>query len=491
MVRYSGTPDCGPPPDVTDPTGSLTAPTSGSTTNPNFTLSATARDNSGGSGVDYVEFFANYDGQARSIGTDRSEPYGVTWDASSISDQEITFGIRVYDNAGNRYSKVLSTKVKLDTTAPPIPAVTCAGVEHDTWQNSENQPSCSWELPADNLSGFKDYLLYWGGDQAGTGRMSRTATSYTPDAPCPETDQGAVCHLRMATRDQAGNTSSWRTVFTLRYDNQAPTGDMTLNYGWGIAHGVGVPLDLNVSDKGGGVREVRLGSTCDTLGDWQVFQQRLWWQLDGQHGDTANVCVQYRDRAGNVSDTVDHSVPLDFYPALPASARYRLAREVQASNGNIGAMSERYQMHSTGGQSLASSSPISSTNYQATLGFWPVHSGEASTQQTSITLTAERTNLPADGVSTTIITATVRAADGQTMPNQTVTFATTLGTINPTTTTADANGVSTAILQAGTTPGTATVRATAGTAQDTIDIRFGNRDNPASDNQVYLPVIQR
>jgi hypothetical protein len=236
---------------------------------------------------------------------------------------------------------------------------------------------------------------------------------------------------------------------------------------------------------------VRLGSTCDTLGDWQVFQQRLWWQLDGQHGDTANVCVQYRDRAGNVSDTVDHSVPLDFYPALPASARYRLAREVQASNGSIGAMSERYQMHSTGGQSLASSSPISSTNYQATLGFWPVQPGEASTQQTSITLTAERTSLPADGTNTTIITATVRDADGQAMPNQTVTFMTTLGIITPVTVTTNANGQATTTFHSGTTSGRATVTATVETSglQQHIDVTIEPSINAST--KVYLPLIQR
>jgi hypothetical protein len=174
----------------------------------------------------------------------------------------------------------------------------------------------------------------------------------------------------MATRDRAGNTSAWHTVFILRYDNKAPTGNMTLNYGWGLAHGVGVPLDLTASDNGSGVHEVRLGSTCATLGDWQAFQQRLWWQLDGQHGDTASVCAQYRDRAGNESARIEQSVLLDFYPALPSSARYQIAREIQASNGSIGATSERYQMHSTGGQTVASSSPMSSPNYQATLGFW-------------------------------------------------------------------------------------------------------------------------
>jgi len=311
----------GPPPDTTDPTGSLTAPTSGSTTNPNFTLSATARDNSG---VDYVEFFAKYDGHTHKVCTDTSAPYGCTWDASSIRDQEITFGIRVYDNAGNRYSKVISTKVKLDTTAPPIPSVTCDGVEHDTWQNSENQPSCSWEQPTDNLSGFKDHLLYWGSDRSGTSSTATTTTRYTPDAPCPETNEGAVCYLRMATRDQAGNTGTWRTVFTLRYDSAAPTGDVTPNYGWGIAHGVGVPLDLNATDAASSVREVRVGNTCASLGDWQLFRSRLWWRLAGQHGDTASVCVQYRDRAGNMSDTVEQGVHLDFYPALPASARYRI-----------------------------------------------------------------------------------------------------------------------------------------------------------------------
>jgi hypothetical protein len=243
---------------------------------------------------------------------------------------------------------------------------------------------------------------------------------------------------------------------------------------------------LAATDTASSVREVRVGNTCASLGDWQLFRSRLWWRLAGQHGDTASVCVQYRDRAGNMSDTVEQGVQLDFYPALPSSARYRIVKDVQAVNGSIAATSGRFQMHGTSGQTLASGSPMESTNYQATLGFWSGQPGDTPWPQPSVTLSAERTYLPADGVSTTVITAHVQDAEGQALPNQTVTFTTTLGTITPATVTADANGVSTATLQAATTPGTAIVGATTGTAQDTIDIRFG-----AGGHELYLPLIQR
>ncbi|NTW00032.1 MAG: hypothetical protein HGA19_01865 [Oscillochloris sp.] len=172
-------------------------------------------------------------------------------------------------------------------------------------------------------------------------------------------------------------SSDWSDWWDFTVDTVAPTGSVTLNYGWQIANSVSVPLDLTASDQHSGVQDVRVGATCSNLGVWQPLQSRLWWQLTGQHGSTAHVCVQFRDRAGNTSQTIERSIRLNFYPAQQVSANYRLRSDVVGISGQSH-QSSSYRLDSTAGQTLASGSYAKSSNYRATLGFWPrVYSGQS------------------------------------------------------------------------------------------------------------------
>ncbi|WP_240695926.1 collagen binding domain-containing protein, partial [Candidatus Chloroploca sp. Khr17] len=167
-----------------------------------------------------------------------------------------------------------------------------------------------------------------------------------------------------------GTSSDFTNIWSFTVDTVAPTGSFTLNHGWATASSVSMPLDLTATDQHSGVQDVRVGSTCDSLGAWQPFQPRIWWQAVGQHGDTARVCVQFRDRAGNLSQTVEQSTRLDFYPAQPSSASYRLRSDVSAISGESH-QSGNYRLNSTAGQTIASGSYATSTGYRAALGFWP------------------------------------------------------------------------------------------------------------------------
>ncbi len=60
-------------------------------------VSATASDNAGGSGIGYVEFYAN----STLIGNDSTSPYGISWNTASIADGRYTLTIKAYDRAGN------------------------------------------------------------------------------------------------------------------------------------------------------------------------------------------------------------------------------------------------------------------------------------------------------------------------------------------------------------------------------------------------------
>ncbi|NJN67761.1 MAG: hypothetical protein HC884_14150, partial [Chloroflexaceae bacterium] len=355
-----------PPADTEKPTGSITSHTDGSSTNnPGFTITADASDNAGGSGVGKVEFYVHYDGGFNLVCTDTDAPYACDWDGSSIKDQQLIFTIHVFDNAGNRAVDPGGYRhVTLDRTPPTLPGTaTSEGSESGVWQNRVRQPTFTWEAAEDSLSGVQGYLVYWGTNPAGTSSTLQTGTSFDAPAPVASENGDATFYLRIAARDTLGNTSAWRTVYTFHYDGSAPTGRSQMNHGWGIAHSVAMPIGLFAGDRGSGVREVRLSSDGTTWNDWLPIQANIWWQVTGQHGDSATVAVQYRDQAGNAS-------PIYYHPDFPASQHYRLQSHVNAIDGGV-RQSQRYQVQDTLGQRIAGGEYARSTRYQLAGGYWP------------------------------------------------------------------------------------------------------------------------
>jgi len=89
----------------------------------------------------------------------------------------------------------------------------------------------------------------------------------------------------------------------------------------------------------------------------------------------------------------------------------------------------------------------------------------------SVSVSANPTSIPANGSSTSALTATVRDAYGNLVPGTVVTWTTSAGTVVASSTT-NASGVATSTLTSSTTAGTATVTAKAGTAQGTASVTF-------------------
>ena len=70
-----------------------------------MTLSASASDNSGGSGVREVRFSAKWNDQWHGIGNDSSSPYSINWDwcAAGVPNGDVELGLEVWDNANNQW----------------------------------------------------------------------------------------------------------------------------------------------------------------------------------------------------------------------------------------------------------------------------------------------------------------------------------------------------------------------------------------------------
>jgi PKD repeat protein len=107
-------------------------------------------------------------------------------------------------------------------------------------------------------------------------------------------------------------------------------------------------------------------------------------------------------------------------------------------------------------------------------------------QPARIELTTDSTSLQADGHSTARLVARVLDDSGTPLPDQVVTFATTLGHLSPGSAVTDIQGEAVVRLQAGTTAGEAIVTATTGMDQLQASVRVQFRPF-----ELFLPIIRR
>jgi Big-like domain-containing protein len=107
----------GPPPDTTPPSASITSPASGQTVQGAITVSASASDNVGVAGVQFL-----LDGA--SLGAeDTSAPYSISWNTGTAADGPHSLTAVARDAAGNRASSAPVT-VTVSNNAPPPPPTT-------------------------------------------------------------------------------------------------------------------------------------------------------------------------------------------------------------------------------------------------------------------------------------------------------------------------------------------------------------------------------
>ena len=107
--------------DATVPTGSLTAPTAGTTVSGTVTVSSDSAD-TGGSGVANATFQSSPAGANTwtTIGApDTTSPYSVNWNTSALAQGSYDLRVVTTDNAGLSFTSAIRT-VSVDTTAPTV-----------------------------------------------------------------------------------------------------------------------------------------------------------------------------------------------------------------------------------------------------------------------------------------------------------------------------------------------------------------------------------
>ncbi|GBR75637.1 hypothetical protein NO2_0291 [Candidatus Termititenax persephonae] len=219
------------------------------------------------------------------------------------SDGEKTVTITYYDMAGNASAPVVDT-IKLDKTSPgTVPA---GGVLPPS---ANLTPVLGWSPATDSVvggvaSGVSTYNIYWGNATNGTTVVASVPAAVNVYNPSITGVQEATYNLRVQAVDTVGNVGNWQTVWVYPFDDNPPTGRVTINAGaeWTSQNNVVLTLDfsadvVSMSVNGGGITAVPPGKTMD-------------FTLAGGDGEKV-VTIVYYDTAGNASAPAVDTIKLD------------------------------------------------------------------------------------------------------------------------------------------------------------------------------------
>ena len=271
---------------------------------------------------------------------------------------------RARDNAGNWSAWTDLFTFRYDGTPPENPreATHAAGITNDTWQRTTNLADFTWPAAHDEGSGIKGYFVYWGTDPEGTSTDLISNTQYRSSTPLCGTNDACTGYLRLRSRDNVDNDAEkWSTAFVLRYDNAPPIADFTFNNGVTRTTQTLVTLRITASDRGSGVREMRLSGDGQNWTPWEVFATERPWTIPGISRQWWPVYLQVKDGVGLVSAVISHTIYLDVNPQQPRSASFRLF-DYAMSAGAGEHDSAAYRGRSTVGQ-VVDSARITSTSY--------------------------------------------------------------------------------------------------------------------------------
>lgn len=184
-------------PDSTFPAVSLTAPTTGTTSTGNTTVSANASDNIG---VASVQF--QVDGQ--NIGAaDTTAPYSIVWDTTTVSNGMRTLTAIARDAAGNATTSAPVTVTVSNTAPPTILGYSTLGASLDS--GAANHIT-TWRFIMPNQAGTASSLSVYIGNPISASPSNQFQVAVYAD------QGGAPGTLIVSTTSQAIVGNSWNTV---------------------------------------------------------------------------------------------------------------------------------------------------------------------------------------------------------------------------------------------------------------------------------------
>ena len=362
FIRFSGTV---PSSDTTPPATRVTSGPSGWIRTDSATIEWTGSDDQ--TSKANLVYSYKLDGASWSSWTgNTSKTY------NNLAEGSHTFWVKAKDEAGNVDASPAERSFKVDTTKPNTPTINPGCTASDNqWQNTCRDPSFSWSATDPNGSdgsGVDEYAYAWNTSANGNPSNWGSVTSHNP-GPIVDSDGVGQYYLHVKAKDVAGNTSSVNS-FGLWYDGSAPTTALAINGGASTTNQVTVHLNIEPSDTGGGVSQVRISNNGIHWTPWQPYAETISWAIPALDLHTHTVYVQVRDKAGNTSPIVSDDIYLDLYPIMPHSENYRLCANVIDIGGSVDAESTSFKLTSAIGQPLSTgTSDLTSTNFAGRSGF--------------------------------------------------------------------------------------------------------------------------
>ncbi|MEM7129659.1 MAG: S-layer homology domain-containing protein [Chloroflexota bacterium] len=276
---------------------------------------------------------------------------------------------RTRDNAKNWSDWATLFTYRYDATPPknPTEATHLWSIQNDIWQRETAMAAFRWNLPFDRGSGVKGSYIYWGTDPDGESGEFTTEIAYN-NPPLCETGQVCTGYLRMKTVDNVDNEAEeWSTAFVLRYDDVPPVANFTINEGVTQTAQSLVVLDIDATDEGSGVYEMRLSNDGERWSEWEAYSTTREWQIPAISRQEWSVFLQVRDLVGLESEVVSRTISFDVNVNQPKSVNFRLF-DHNMSAGAGEHTSATYMGRSTVGQ-VPDSAQVNSQRYIITGGY--------------------------------------------------------------------------------------------------------------------------
>ena len=281
------------------------------------------------------------------------------YDPPAVRTGSYALTVRAVDHAGNVGPPGPVFTFRYDGTPPHAPEIqNNDGVPSGIWQNQVRTANFSWPTPHDEGAGVRGYYLYWGPDEHGTSETLATSNVFSNTTPICPADSAATYYLRVRSEDGVGLQSDW-VGYTFRYDGAPPTANMVANYGQEVVHQTRVHLDINASDLGSGVKQMRLSNEGYAWSEWMDFSEETHWEIPAVGRRAYDIYLQLEDGAGNISGIISDTVRFDVNVPQPHSERFHLWDNMIMAGGRV-VTSTNFHMCTAIGQSL--DSPRSSSS---------------------------------------------------------------------------------------------------------------------------------
>jgi len=269
--------------------------------------------------------------------------------------------VRTKDWSGNWSNWITLFEMKFDNIPPLLSDDVNPGcvATSGTWQNTCNDANFTWGAASDLHSGLAGYEYKW----ASGGAVWTTGVTYDP----VEVTDGSY-DLQIRAKDQVGNWSSWKTIFTLKFDSTAPLGSISLNQDSSVSYLSLVQAMTFAQDPHSGTAYMRLRNAGDIWNEWVPITPESYWLLPGITNTNYLVEVQYKDRVGNISGIYSDSILLNLYPDTPSSTNYAIRKSTFGASSFQG-QSQSFHLSGTLGQPSMVGNTASSS-FDLWSGFW-------------------------------------------------------------------------------------------------------------------------